>query len=248
VVEIDESKFGKVKYHRGHRVEGVWVVGGVERTAERKVFLTTVVDRTAETMEDVITRFVKPGSIIHTDNWRAYNQIPEWQERQEMDEFQELVNGAATRARSMDYQHRSVNHSVEFITADGVHTNTIEGTWNGIKMKVPARYRTALEMPWKLVEFIWRRQNHGNHWQGLLDTLKDVSFTPLANNQRMAREDQRTPMYTSYTGRNRDDGDMDDDMDDDEMDDDEMDEVIDSSEEEEEEDDDDDDDDEDYEP
>ena len=27
-VEIDESKFGKRKYHRGHRVEGQWVFGG----------------------------------------------------------------------------------------------------------------------------------------------------------------------------------------------------------------------------
>src|SRR5580765_7546825 len=27
VVEIDESKFGKRKYHRGHRVEGQWVFG-----------------------------------------------------------------------------------------------------------------------------------------------------------------------------------------------------------------------------
>jgi len=25
VVEVDESKFGKRKYHRGHRVDGVWV-------------------------------------------------------------------------------------------------------------------------------------------------------------------------------------------------------------------------------
>ncbi|KAG1435618.1 hypothetical protein G6F56_013903 [Rhizopus delemar] len=29
-VQIDESKFGKRKYHRGHRVEGVWVLGLVE--------------------------------------------------------------------------------------------------------------------------------------------------------------------------------------------------------------------------
>ncbi|KFM67316.1 hypothetical protein X975_04923, partial [Stegodyphus mimosarum] len=28
-VEIDESKFGKRKYHRGHHVEGQWVFGGV---------------------------------------------------------------------------------------------------------------------------------------------------------------------------------------------------------------------------
>ena len=29
IVEIDESKLGKRKNNRGHRVEGIWVVGGV---------------------------------------------------------------------------------------------------------------------------------------------------------------------------------------------------------------------------
>ena len=28
IVEIDESKFGKVKNHRGHKLDGVWVLGG----------------------------------------------------------------------------------------------------------------------------------------------------------------------------------------------------------------------------
>ncbi|KAF7720450.1 hypothetical protein EC973_008600, partial [Apophysomyces ossiformis] len=27
VVELDESKFRKRKYHRGHHVEGVWILG-----------------------------------------------------------------------------------------------------------------------------------------------------------------------------------------------------------------------------
>jgi hypothetical protein len=31
IVEIDETKLGKRKYNRGHRVEGVWVVGGVKK-------------------------------------------------------------------------------------------------------------------------------------------------------------------------------------------------------------------------
>lgn len=31
MVEIDESKFGRRKYHRGHHVEGQWIFGGIER-------------------------------------------------------------------------------------------------------------------------------------------------------------------------------------------------------------------------
>jgi len=34
-VDIDESKFGKMRYHRGRRVEGVWVFGGIERESKR---------------------------------------------------------------------------------------------------------------------------------------------------------------------------------------------------------------------
>ena len=35
-VEIDESKFGKHKYYRGHRVEGQWVFGGLKNTTNEK--------------------------------------------------------------------------------------------------------------------------------------------------------------------------------------------------------------------
>jgi hypothetical protein len=38
IVEIDESKFGRRKYHVGHLVEGQWVFGGIER-GSGKVFL-----------------------------------------------------------------------------------------------------------------------------------------------------------------------------------------------------------------
>ena len=53
IVEIDESKFGKRKYNRGHAVEGegegAWVVGGIERSIERKFFAEIVEKRYAET-------------------------------------------------------------------------------------------------------------------------------------------------------------------------------------------------------
>ena len=39
IVEIDESKFGKRKYNRGKRVDGIWVFGGIERNTGRFFFL-----------------------------------------------------------------------------------------------------------------------------------------------------------------------------------------------------------------
>ena len=42
VVEIDGSKFGKQKYHKGHRVDGVWVLGMVERAPYQKFILIKI--------------------------------------------------------------------------------------------------------------------------------------------------------------------------------------------------------------
>jgi len=37
VVQIDESLFGKRKYHRGHHVEGQWVFGGIEEDSRKRL-------------------------------------------------------------------------------------------------------------------------------------------------------------------------------------------------------------------
>ena len=78
VVEIDECKIAKRKYNHGHHVEGAWIVGGVERTEERRVFVELVEDRSAATLREIIARRVKPGSIIHTDLWRGYSNLEEF--------------------------------------------------------------------------------------------------------------------------------------------------------------------------
>lgn len=155
IVEIDETKLGKRKYNRGHRVEGVWVIGGVERTEEGKVFLARVEDRSAATLEDVIRRYVRPGSIIHTDMWRGYSQL----------------------ASTGIFSHSVVNHSENFkdpIT--GVHTNTIEGTWNGLKMQIKPRNRTKDEIEYHLWEFIWRKVNRNVLWSAFMKSLRDVLY------------------------------------------------------------------------
>lgn len=43
-VEIDESKFGRRKYYRGHHVDGQWVFGGIQRNNGR-MFLVPVKKR-----------------------------------------------------------------------------------------------------------------------------------------------------------------------------------------------------------
>jgi transposase-like protein len=155
IVEIDETKLGKRKYNREHRVDGVWVVGGVERTLERRIFLVEVQERTKETLFEIIQRHVNPGSIIHTDLWRGYTGL-------------RLING---------YQHHTVNHSMEFIVPNTtIHTNTIEGTWNGLKMQIHPRNRNA-DVEDHLWEFIWRRKNKGRLWEAFIEALKEIEYT-----------------------------------------------------------------------
>ena len=71
----------------------------------------------------------------------------------------------------------TVNHSETFIDpVTGVHTNGIEGTWNGVKQLVPARKRTWDGIQPCLLEFMWRRQNDGRLWAALLEALAEVRY------------------------------------------------------------------------
>ena len=77
-VEIDESKFGKRKYNRGKRVEGQWVFGGID-TETKGIFLIPCPEnkRNADTLIPLIERWIKPGTTIISDFWKAYDKIDE---------------------------------------------------------------------------------------------------------------------------------------------------------------------------
>jgi hypothetical protein len=74
IVEIDESKFGKRKYHKGRRVDGVWVFGGIERDS-KNCFFVSVADRTADTLVTIIKKHIRPGTTIISDCWKAYSSL-----------------------------------------------------------------------------------------------------------------------------------------------------------------------------
>ena len=153
VVEIDESKFGKRKYNRGKRVDGVWVFGGIERDSETpKCFFTVVEDRSAKTLIPLIKRWILPGTTILSDCWKAYSSL--------CDE---------------GYVHETVNHSVEFVTDRGHHTNTIESTWNALKKSLP-RYGTSKNLYNSyFAEYCMRRKFLNNSRDKFIEFLKLVA-------------------------------------------------------------------------
>ncbi|XP_066990720.1 uncharacterized protein [Macrobrachium rosenbergii] len=67
VVEICEARFGKRKNGEERLLEGVWVLGGLERQSER-TFMVPVPDRTKETLVVQIREWILPGTKIISDS------------------------------------------------------------------------------------------------------------------------------------------------------------------------------------
>jgi transposase-like protein len=137
IVQIDESKFGKRKYHRGHRVEGQWVFGGIEEESRRS-FMVAVEKRDESTLLPIIERHIAKCSIIVSDCWKAYINL-----------------------EKHGYEHRLVNHSKEFVNNDGDHTNKIEGHWRQAKCKMPSFGVRKIAFSSYLAEFLWRYEHKG---------------------------------------------------------------------------------------
>ena len=129
IVEIDESQFShKVKAHRGHppRRE-VWVFGIVDTSHQPALgYMEIVPRRDAATLLPIMQTHVCGSAMVHSDEWRAYHCIQ----------------------TQLGMQHQTVNHSIEFKSATGVHTNHIESYWNRVKIKIKGmRGCTVDELP-----------------------------------------------------------------------------------------------------
>ncbi|CAF0914656.1 unnamed protein product [Didymodactylos carnosus] len=117
VVEIDESAWTKRKYSRGRLVGTRWVFGGVDRDT-REGFVVLIDRRDSATLILLIHQFILPGTIIHSDVWRAYYSINNHTHGPER------------------YIHHTVNHSLNFVDPTTlVHTQNIENLWMVAKMK-----------------------------------------------------------------------------------------------------------------
>ena len=74
-------------------------------------------------------------------------------------------------------QHHTVNHSICFKDPEtGVHTNNVEGMWNGIKINLKPRNRVQEGIDDHLFEYIWRKRNGDRLWEAFIQALEEIHY------------------------------------------------------------------------
>ena len=114
-----------------HKVFGIY-------DRDTNVSILQVMDRRdAATLLPIIQRHVRPGSMIYSDGWAAYNKLDH-----------------------LGYGHHVVIHDDKFVDpVTGVHINGDEAYWSRAKQKIKAVYGSRLYMiPSYLDEFMWRKR------------------------------------------------------------------------------------------
>ena len=118
-------------------------------------------NRKQSTLIPLIKKWIKPGSIIHSDCWKAYNKL-----------------------NSLGYTHVTVNHSKEFVNKESAAcTNAIESDWRHAKLQMP-KYGTHIgDHAGYLAEFMWRRSNaNKDKFMELIDNINATFKTNCIKN------------------------------------------------------------------
>lgn len=181
---------------KGHRVNGVWVFGGIEHLQGEdgtnragKCFAFAVEKRDAKELIPIIKENIAEGSIIHSDCWGAYNGI------------QQL--------RGYSYTHHTVNHSKGFKNSAGIHTNTIESAWCAkFKMHIVPQHYNFDKIEGQLFKCMWLNNWKGKIWSefwsqvaGIRYTLEDgIMYT--TPEKRMRQDEENVSNFTELEDSN----------------------------------------------
>jgi transposase-like protein len=163
IVEIDEAYFGgreankhmsKQNHIGGPHAKAV-VIGMRERNAQKRVRAFPIQGNGKISLMNAITDNVQKGSIIHTDEYAGYKNVPK-----------------------LHYKHASINHKRYEYSKNGVTTNGVESVWAVMKRGLNGVYHKASpkHLGRYVNEFTWRL-NEGNvkrHSLERLDSLVDA--------------------------------------------------------------------------
>ena len=161
VVEIDEANMPRSKNNKGRKKPSCWVLGMVQRPIREgevpPAILASVPDRSKDTLQSYIKKFVCPGTLIVTDEWKGYHDL-----------------------ESIGYTHRTVCHDRNFVNPETLaHTQRIESLWRWVRKKaLPASGTTPSRIDYYLSSFNYRRSLNGDVMSFLRD-LFSIKFQDL---------------------------------------------------------------------
>ena len=138
----------------------MWVFGIVDSSQTPALgYMEVVQSRDAATLLPTIQAHVAPGSVVHSDQWRAYSRV--------------------SRLPTIN-THHTVNHSLNFVDpVTGVHTQHVESHWNRVKLKLKAMKGChAHQVPSYLDEFMWRERYATTGKRAVHAIMQDIANHP----------------------------------------------------------------------
>ena len=120
-------------------------------------YVQIVNQRNAATLLPIIQAHIAPGTVVHSDEWAAYNHVAT------------LPDVAS---------HSTVNLSITFINpVTGTHTQNIESYWNRIKTKFKRMKGChANQLPSYLDEFMWRERHGATRRVAFQNIMRDIAM------------------------------------------------------------------------
>lgn len=165
-VEIDESLFGKKAKKVGDKPRGTsrqkYSVFGIVEKRGRRCVLYYVPDRKRTTLFEIIQRHIDTSCKINHDGAAVYATLGD-----------------------IGYEHDVVCHNVEFVTAEGIHTNTIEGLWGLLKQRISRMHGlpSFTSLVALLDEFSYRQNygsSNGSIWKQFLQDVRELGLAVSA--------------------------------------------------------------------
>ena len=152
IVQMDESFIGhQPKYFRGAWRGQQYMLFGIIDTITKKCVIEFVPNKSHDSLLPIIKRYVPIGSTVHTDSMVSYDILGR-----------------------LGYNHRTVNHTVEYVAFDGTHTNNIENLWVNMKSKFKSMRGTresTMALHIDEFQYRWNRKKDGDIFELFIEDV-----------------------------------------------------------------------------
>lgn len=118
---LEKNKHASKRKHEGRGATGKTAVLGVKERESKKVAVKVAPDTTGKTLSNFIGSHVEAGTTVYTDEHKGYNPI------------------------AVEYDRKSVKHSVGEYVDGKIHTNGMESFWATLKRGYIGTYHRLSE-------------------------------------------------------------------------------------------------------